>query len=1018
MSEIERIVSSQTTTGTSSSTTAGAGSASKSDNTIFSTTKKKDLTQEEIKLLKSLGIDPNDTVAVEQWRALPQEERTAQLNQYYMQSEANKASQTSQNTTTTQPPSASSQTTSEADVSAQTPTTPTAAPSAAEADTSVPAPTTPAAAPQTSQQAATQTAAPTAPAEQPAATAPSTQSSPAAATPTTPTSAQAAADTPETATQSAAAQTQGAAAQTPPSVNQDLLIAVSNEAISASLAAKTDMSPINVDKIEISFMNILKSTPKDQWESYSKEQRLYLLQQGLGDQFKDELKSLDNEQRHDVIVGLIDKDIMKERGYSQEKWDSFSDKKKQDLRLKYGTTFALAIEKGFQTEDIDNLSIYQVYKQEIDIYEEKKSSFLQMVEEGSIDKKTADRMIAKADSMMAEKIEMIDMAEKLVQYNKNNMASQSVSEAVESAVAGGATGNALVADVVADAVNGTVESKKTSYIDKFEQESGLKMSDIKYGNVEAKTKYIESLAEKFDAELEGKTPEERAAFYRQLIQEAGEDTNELMLIQLAIKETKKGTKNYTEFSNAINQDVKSGKYGRKKAKEIADSMVAVTDSNKDSIESMADVAEINVITGNVEGSEEHKDKMRYSKQNLNPVLSIYGEASKKIPEFGRGIGVVIQTSKNRETQVDGMKILAKAELGSEITTAMKPADGENPDAELQIAKAKAVVEANPKSFKVNQGLKDATPFIAKDAASEYFEIGFKATENLEGKDAQIEAQKGWNDIIPECDASVQGDMYKTTMTSKYDEVLEYASSNIYKLDESVQSEAIQVTYETGNQKAIDAANAQLDKCDAKAVEAVGKDVVARETQATETRYAKEVAEQVAEFNQKYQELTGAAAQENILPDEDEQRVAFVENFLHATPQEQYKLLSKIPQAWQGTVFSKICQYCPTLLTGLVKQGYGKQILKTPGMPSDVIYKVINTMLTCGTKDKNDAAKFVADHKALFTESTIERCEQILEGSNRRNVNYTSAPMGGGVQSALQPSMSAIYPDRKSMFFKA
>ena len=51
MSEIERIVTSQTTTGTSSSTTAGASSASKSDNTIFAGTKKKDLTQEEIKLL-------------------------------------------------------------------------------------------------------------------------------------------------------------------------------------------------------------------------------------------------------------------------------------------------------------------------------------------------------------------------------------------------------------------------------------------------------------------------------------------------------------------------------------------------------------------------------------------------------------------------------------------------------------------------------------------------------------------------------------------------------------------------------------------------------------------------------------------------------------------------------------------------------------------------------------------------------------------------------------------------------
>lgn len=297
-------------------------------------------------------------------------------------------------------------------------------------------------------------------------------------------------------------------------------------------------------------------------------------------------------------------------------------------------------------------------------------------------------------------------------------------------------------------------------------------------------------------------------------------------------------------------------------------------------------------------------------------------------------------------------------------------------------------------------------------------IDKRVDENFEGQE-KIDLLNKSNDFICEADVENQLALHEMAMNSKYDEVVEHASSNIYTYDESVQADAIKASYNTGNQKAIDAVNAQLDKCSPKAVEAVGSDVISRQTQATESRYTKEVAQQVAEFNQKYQELTGTAAQDNILPDADEQKMAFVQNFLSATPQEQYKLLSKIPQAWQGTVFSKICQYCPTLLTGLVKQGYGKQILKTPGMPSDVIYKVINTMLTCGAKDKKDASKYVLDHKYLFTESTLERCEEILNGvKGRERKNYSSKPIGGGIQAALQPGMSAIYPDKMDMFYKA
>ncbi len=1018
MSEIERIVTSQTTTGTSSSTTAGASSASKSDNTIFAGTKKKDLTQEEIKLLKSLGIDPNDTAAVEQWRALPEEQRTAQLNQYYMQSEANKgtAPQTPQNTT--QQPSASSPVTPEADVSAQS----SATPAAQGADTSVSTPTTPAATTQTSQQATTQTAAPTT--QQDGTTAPSAQAAPAATTPTTPASAQTTADTPDAATQSAAPQAQGAAEKMPgeapaPIKMEDL------PTLAETLAPSADLEKITIKK-----MDILQNTSEEQWKSYSEEQRLFLLQDSLDDQFKEELKGMDSKQRYEVITGLIDNEIKKERGLSDEKWDSFSDDKKLKYRLKYGTSFAIAIKKGYTREDLENLSSYERSKAELEAYNELKTSFLSQFDSASIDQATLKRY-EKIDKQMQEQQESMDVVDALAEFSQNQSLNEYVVDEVGRTAASAAvnTHSAAVADAIIETAN-TVKSevapaentKKNSYLNKFEEEIGLKSSDIKPGDIKAERKYEKELSKALEKDLQDKTPEERDAFYKELILNNSGDKDQLMHLVNAMRLAGKDQVYFTEMTDVMRRmgnKTNLQKNERQQVQNLLNAAIETTDKDNDNTKATANLADTAMGLDDTKAAREQLEKLEGTTKDHTETIRRYARNTNFSQALGKGVlGKTVRTFKLPEAKIKSTAVLAEYEHREDITEAMKPAEGEKPDGKLQLKQQAAALAANPKSVVVNQALKDATPFIAKDATSEYFEIGFKATENLEGKDTQIEAQKGWSDIIKHCDASVQGDLFETTMTSKYDEVLEYASSNIYQLDESVQAEAIKLSYDTGNQKAIDAVNAQLDKCDAKAVEAVGSDVIERQTQATESRYTQEVAQEVAEFNQKYQELTGTTAQENLLPDADEQKMAFVQSFLSATPQEQYKLISKIPQAWQGTVFSKICQYCPNLLTGLVKQGYGKQILKTPGMPSDVIYKVINTMLTCGASDKRDASKYVTDHKYLFTESTLERCEEILAGSKGREKIYSSTPMNGGVQSALQPGMSAIYPGKKAMFYKA
>ena len=73
-------------------------------------------------------------------------------------------------------------------------------------------------------------------------------------------------------------------------------------------------------------------------------------------------------------------------------------------------------------------------------------------------------------------------------------------------------------------------------------------------------------------------------------------------------------------------------------------------------------------------------------------------------------------------------------------------------------------------------------------------------------------QKILVDDICKYEVQNQAEAHNIVSSSKYSEVQEYAASNIHKLDESVQGEAIRITYETGNEKAISACESQLNQC--------------------------------------------------------------------------------------------------------------------------------------------------------------------------------------------------------------
>lgn len=287
-------------------------------------------------------------------------------------------------------------------------------------------------------------------------------------------------------------------------------------------------------------------------------------------------------------------------------------------------------------------------------------------------------------------------------------------------------------------------------------------------------------------------------------------------------------------------------------------------------------------------------------------------------------------------------------------------------------------------------------------------IVFGATQKVKDKKVRVEIQNSLaDDVIKYKNAADQIAMHQTLMTSKDEAVLTHAANNIYKYQEAAQAKALDATKATGNTKAIDEAMKNYDKYSKSVQQEPKYKEMQRETEARKTQ---EIAEQVADFHAQYEKLTGQKVDVSSKASDTEIKMAYVKEFLKASPQEQFKMISKIPASWQTTVFSRMAQYCPQMLTGLVKQGYGKSILNTPGLSLDVISAVINAMLVQQNSDKKSAIKYVKAHKSMFSDATLEKVEELTAQDKPKKAQHSTMPAFGTVKGALRPVKSAIYPD--------
>lgn len=382
------------------------------------------------------------------------------------------------------------------------------------------------------------------------------------------------------------------------------------------------------------------------------------------------------------------------------------------------------------------------------------------------------------------------------------------------------------------------------------------------------------------------------------------------------------------------------------------------------------------------------------------LASVYINA--KDQETRDGVVNLRNDAKDAKTQAEVDKIIT--EKGNIETNALAIDTTQLLFQENQIdSLARHTKDANPELLKIATKV----PSRLKQSA-DAGKIVFDATQKVKDKKVRVEIQNALaDDVIKYKNAADQIAMHQTLMTSKDEAVLTHAANNIYKYHEDAQAKALDATKATGNTKAIDEAMKNYDKY-SKSVQQEPKYQTMQ--QETEARKTQEIAEQVADFHVQYEKLVGQRIDVSSKTSDEEIKMAYVKEFLNASPQEQFKMISKIPASWQTTVFSRMAQYCPQMLTGLVKQGYGNAILKTPGLSLDVISKVVNIMLTQESSDKKEAIKYVKAHKSMFSDSTLEKVEEITAQNSSKKAQHSMAPAFGTVKGALRPVKSAIYPD--------
>lgn len=291
--------------------------------------------------------------------------------------------------------------------------------------------------------------------------------------------------------------------------------------------------------------------------------------------------------------------------------------------------------------------------------------------------------------------------------------------------------------------------------------------------------------------------------------------------------------------------------------------------------------------------------------------------------------------------------------------------------------------------------------FSKANQTEAFKTLQTNAENLMAKDEAVKNLNALADQISQCDKSNQLDMHKSIMGSKYEEVQTHAAANIHTYDKSVQADAIKETYKSGNTKAIDACNSQLDKCDKAAIQSISKEI-AVQIKAMEARHSESVSGRVAELTGLMALAKDPAAASKSSEEERKLKIAeYKELFMSASPAEKFKMISKLQGVWQKEIIAHIATYCPELFSSLVSS-MGVDLFQL-NLGHDVKNQIMKEMIRVPDM-QGQALKYFKENPNNFRDSVKDACAELLidredasletgemQQALRTQLNYVSAP---------------------------
>ena len=303
-----------------------------------------------------------------------------------------------------------------------------------------------------------------------------------------------------------------------------------------------------------------------------------------------------------------------------------------------------------------------------------------------------------------------------------------------------------------------------------------------------------------------------------------------------------------------------------------------------------------------------------------------------------------------------------------------------------------------------------------DDQSYLFESSHAASAKMAKEDA-IYLETALADQVPLLHADNQLHAHETLMTSQYDEVLEYVTKNIVNYDSSVQAEALQMSIDTGNTKAIEAAASVASEIAANA-EATNSSSSVQSDPALQ----QVIAQIEAKYNQQVVNAIVEAVIENNVdasnPDvanmsPEERRQYYSDKFNNVKDLSAF--IDRLPDSTKKEAYIKIAMYCPNLLKTIAAT-HGSAILKIPGLPLQVINIVAIAMLNSGGEAKKEGARFIL--KSNFFSANIEKvAREALYGEEKKQKTASAEPAETQANEQMYATMPQYISNRfmKSAF---